>query len=148
MFDTNIFNNILDDKILLIEDKDIEYFVTDAQFDELNNTKDDKRKHDLLNIFKGIEQINIPITTHIWAYARWNTSTYGADELHKKLLKLLEEKKPNERGNLRDTLIGKTAIENGITLISSDKTLQESVKQLGGLSLSLLEFLNQIQNMP
>jgi predicted nucleic acid-binding protein len=101
-----------------------------------------------LNIFKGIEQINIPITTHIWAYARWNTATWAEDKLHKELLKLLEKEKPNYPGNLMDTLIGKTAIENGITLISNDKALQQSVKKLGGMSLCLIEFLDKYKICP
>ncbi len=41
----------------------------------------------------------------------------------------------------KDALIGETAIKTGITLVSNDRALRETVKELGGVAICLSDFL-------
>ena len=56
MFDTNVFNDILDNQISLnsFNQKNIMLCATHVLFDELNNTKNKKRRDETLHVFETI----------------------------------------------------------------------------------------------
>ncbi len=106
MFDTNIFNRILDEKDenvhnRIIEGKDIhECFVTHIQRDELNATPDEERRKGLLEVFKDVNQALIPTESALWGVSRWGLSKWGKKNgLYDRILKQLEKEKPRDRGN-------------------------------------------------
>lgn len=135
MFDTNIFNRILDGKIksdeLISEGND--YYVTHIQRDELEDCPDEGRRSNLLEIFKDLEQKEIPTESAVFDVSRYGKAKYGNGEL-------LEEIR---KGNLRhteDALIGETAIKRDMVLVSEDGRLRAKVNSLGGTAVSIEEF--------
>ena len=143
MFDTNIFNHILDGNITIREIEDIKYFVTQIQLDELNATKDERRRNQLLMVFKNINQVRIPTESALWDVSDWDDSKW--DGMVGRILEQLEEKKPHHPGNPADALIGVTVIKTGITLVSDDGALWGTVKKLGGEAVSLSDFLKETE---
>ena len=141
MFDTNIFNHIVERKITLKEVEDIKYFVTHTQKDELNATPDQEKKEQLLKLFEELEGIQIPTESSLWDVSVWDEAKWDGDGKLVTILKKLEEKKLNHPGNPVDALIGVTVIEKGITLVSDDGDLREIVKELNGKAISLDDFL-------
>ena len=64
MFDTNVFNDILDGKILLGDIRsDVICYVTHIQRDEINKTKDDSRRKLLINIFTDLVDEEVSTNT-------------------------------------------------------------------------------------
>jgi rRNA-processing protein FCF1 len=147
MFDTNIFNHILDGQVSLGACKNIyEYFVTHIQIDELNATRNKKRRKELCKVFKDINQLSIPTESSVWDVSRWGSSKWGEEDgLYLRILNQLEKIKPHDRGNKRDALVGETAIKTGITLVSDDRALRETVKELGGIAICLSDFLKETE---
>lgn len=135
MFDTNIFNRILDGEInsddLIIEGDN--YYVTHVQKDELERCPDEERRKNLLEVFNDAEQKEIPTESTVLNTSRFGKAKLGDGEL-------LEEIR---KGNLRhteDALIGETAIKKDIVLISEDGRIRSKVNSLGGTAVSIEEF--------
>jgi len=150
MFDTNIFNRILDDKdetvrTRIIESKDVhEYFITHIQPDELTATHDEKRRKGLLEVFKDVNQLPIPTESGVWDISRWDYFKWGDENgLYDRILEQLEKEKPHHRGNKKDALIGETSIKNNITLVTDDRALRETVIKRGGVAICLSDFLKE-----
>ena len=66
--------------------------------------------------------------------------------LYDRIFEQLEKEKPRHRGNIKDALIGETAIKTGITLVTDDIALRETVKELGGVAIHLRDFLKVTEN--
>jgi rRNA-processing protein FCF1 len=79
----------------------------------------------------------------VWDISRWDLSKLSDGVMYEKILQPLEKEKPNHRGNKKDALIGETAIKNGITLVSNDRVLRETIKELGGVAISLCDFVKE-----
>ena len=168
MFDTNIFNRFLDARI---DPKSLKqnnnYYVTHIQLDELNNTKDEVRKSELLKIFKQIGNIKIPTESAVFDISKFDEAQFSDEEpiaptssfvlgfsklgmaklsdgdLYNTLLKELNNLKPEgKENNIKDALIAETAIKNNFILVTSDNALFNTVKKLGFSVLSVDEFLN------
>ncbi len=140
MFDTNIFNAILDGNIQIDDlPRNFSYFVTEVQKDELEKTPDQWRKQKLLEVFKSINQKNIPTSTGVLGFSSWGNCCYSDGVFYKKILNDLNqiEKKKN---NFKDALIGETAIQNGLILVTNDKALAEVVKKNSGQAINLKDF--------
>jgi rRNA-processing protein FCF1 len=147
MFDTNIFNHIIDGNLSLGAVKDIEFFVTHIQRDELDATSNEERRKELLKVFKVVNQVLIPTESGVWGVSRWGLFKWGKKNgLYDRILKQLEKEKPHDRGNKKDALIGETAVKMGITLVSDDGVLRETVRKLGGVSICLSDFLKQTED--
>lgn len=167
MFDTMIFNRILDGIITIFPKGDSRYFVTHIQLDEINSTKDDSRRRDLLRVFNQACGSKIPTESAVWDIskldeAKWSDETIQPTEsavlghsrvgmaklsdgtLYDSLLRELDKAKPKEHdSNIRDTLIGETSIKQGYTLVTDDIALYEAVKKLGGKVSKSAEFQQQ-----
>ncbi len=148
MFDTNIFNHIIEGKIILEQTENVhQYFITHIQQDELNATKNIEKKQELLNIFKIVEQILIPTESALWEISDWDSSKWNEKiGLYNKVLMQLEKEKPHHRGNKKDALIGETAIKTSTILITDDNALRKTVTKLGGRAMSLNDFLQEIKH--
>lgn len=141
MFDTNIFNEILDHKIDLDFDKH-EYYVTHVQFDELNATNSDGRRSSLLNTFKVIGAIKIPTESAVWDVSEWDECKWPDENgYYDKIFEKLEAIK-SKKNNKQDSLIGETAIVNKLLLVTNDKDLNQVVYELGGHAKFLNDFLD------
>ena len=149
MFDTNIFNKIVEGTISLTAVRDIssrvKLFVTHIQRYELNATKNEERRKGLLKVFEVINQVQVPTESALWDVSNWDSSKWDKQAIDT-ILELLEKEKPHNRGNKRDALIGLTAIKTGITLVSNDEALRDSVNELGGIAIDLLDFLKETES--
>ncbi len=138
MFDTNIFDAILDEKIDLNSlSEENEYYVTHIQHDEIeaiSNPRKEERKKRLLEIFEELNKENISTESFVLNISRLNRAKLGKGNLLEKL----------RQGNLKhteDALIGETAIKNDITLITNDDRLKNKVLELEGKAKTWDEFL-------
>ena len=116
MFDTNIFNRILDKNIQINLSPEFDYYITHIQFDELNETPIEDRKNELLKIFKEIDQNDIPTESAIVGISRVGKCKVGNGKLYNLLLVKLQEldkkngKKKRRENQPRDILIAETCI--------------------------------------
>ena len=65
MFDTNVYNNLLDVQNHFDVLPSAEYYCTFQQYDELLATPLDSRKEELLALFLRLEPIELPVETFI-----------------------------------------------------------------------------------
>jgi predicted nucleic acid-binding protein len=162
MFDTNVFNDILDGKIDLTEmPSEAEFFATHIQLDEINNTKDDLRRSQLRSVFHsiiedetiptestvlGVSRLGksklsgkkIPTETIVWDVSRWDESKWSSGELYEKIKIELDKKNGGKTNNIQDALIAEASIFNGLILVTRDNDLGVVVKSLGGQHMDLV----------
>ncbi len=137
MFDTTVFNNILDKKIDIERfPKKFNYFITHVQHDELDKTTDTKRKNKLFQIFQHINKNEIPTESAVFGISIFGEAKFGDG-------KILEELRKDNLKHTEDALIGETAIKNGLILITNDETLLNRVRKLKGQAIILEDFLNR-----
>src|SRR5471030_518577 len=80
MFDTVIFNRILDRRILIPIKENAYYFVTHIQIDEINATKDVSRRQGLLKVFNQTCCKKVPTESAVWNVSKWDEAKYS-DEI-------------------------------------------------------------------
>jgi hypothetical protein len=88
MFDTNIFNRLLDGKIEVdeLESEENDYYVTHIQMDELNKCPDKERRGSLLRIFEEIYQKEIPTESVVLGVSRFNKAKFGDGKILEKAI--------------------------------------------------------------
>ncbi len=140
MFDTVIFNRIVDDCLdvgVLIGKVDV--YVTHIQRDELNATSNAKRRELLQKTFHEVSAETVPTESAVYGASRYGEAKFGAkDGLYLKIKVALDAKKlkPN---NIQDALIAETAIVNGFTLVTDDRHLAEIVQTHCGKAIGLAQ---------
>jgi len=135
MFDTTVFGNILDKKIDINKfPKKFDYYITHIQPDELNKIKDKERKKKLFRFFKEIIREELPTENFVLNYSKLGKARLGNG-------KILEELRKGNLKHTEDSLIGETAIKQGLILITNDRTLLNRVKALNGQAISIEQFL-------
>jgi restriction endonuclease S subunit len=138
MFDTNIFDKILDEKIEL--PKNLKYYVTHIQYDEILNIPMDKKERGerLLKIFNKIPKEVIATEGAAIEVSRFDLSKLMSKEdaeLYDKMLKKLEEldekpgKKKTPENQARDILIALTCMKNCLTLVTNDNNLKKVAQE-------------------
>jgi rRNA-processing protein FCF1 len=151
MFDTNIFNRILDEKIDInnFSKKEYDYFVTHVQYDELNKTRDSERRKKLLKVFKSLHKKEIATESCLMNISKMNKSKMGNGNLHKKILselQKLEGKKKSKHNQPIDALIVETSLSNSIVLVTNDIKLKKLMGSIGGTAISLQEFIKKLNS--
>jgi len=159
MFDTNIFDAILNEKIdINTFPKNYEFFVTHIQKDEIEAIdKPDKqeRKKRLLEFFKDLKQekvatesfvlgtsrlgsaklSKVPTESAVWGVSKWGESKWTSRD------NLIEELRKGNLKHTEDALIGETAIKNNFILVTDDKTFLNKVRSLGGRAIRFEQFM-------
>jgi len=143
MFDTNIFNQIVDDNINIASLKQSnKYYTTHIQLDEISDTGDKERKSFLLGMFQEIGNEKVPTESAVWDVSKWDEAKFSNGDLYTLLLQELNKSKPRDKdNNIKDALIAETSIKNGFILVTADSALYRIVKNLGGSVLNWNEFL-------
>ncbi len=136
MFDTNVFNHVLDGMAELSGFVGrAKFYATHIQIDELKNTSNRARRDALIQVFEEITNIRVstesfalgilsldeaklggeqPVTTEsaVWGISKWGRCKWAAtDNLYRPIrseLDLLNQSKPN---NAQDSLIAETSIK-------------------------------------
>ncbi len=141
MLDTNIFNAVLDGKVLPASFVGRRLLVTDVQADELRATGKPERRAALLAVYEEIHPTSLPASSFAFGIegagfdqAYWNDGSGNFE----KMLALLQQLDPkNKKGpnQVRDILIAETAIKNQATLVSRDSNLRRVVSEFGGSTI-------------
>ncbi|MFA5584588.1 MAG: hypothetical protein WDA09_10275 [Bacteriovoracaceae bacterium] len=140
MFDTNIFNHLLDSGINLDTLPIAQIYFTFEQSDELQKTKDVDRRKKLLSVFQLCEPTETTIGTFVLDNARLDKTQIGNGVLFGKILERLDstEKKNN---NYIDALIAESSHINGLTFVTDDAVLLETCLEMDISTITLSQFL-------
>jgi rRNA-processing protein FCF1 len=147
MFDTNVFNRIVDSDIDVTSlPASCEYYVTSLQHSELRKTQNLSRRKRLLSAFcelvwkRNTAESDIKSTP--WGVpwgSPWNSGTGIYDEIRRRLDQNPQSK--SKRGNKFDALIIEVCREEGFTLVSEDLAVREVARDYGVSVFALGEFL-------
>lgn len=171
MFDTNVFNRILD-RVISIEALigRVVAHATHIQRDEINNTKNCERRAALARVFGDVvtastptdsfvldvsrlgearlggEQM-VPTTSAVWDVSRWDQASWGADDnLYSTLKSELDTLNRRKDNNVQDALIAETSVKEGFVLVTDDGDLATVTKKYGGKCLSVTELLQRVRD--
>lgn len=122
MFDTNVFNDILDGNIDFKNFREgIICCVTHIQRDEINKTKDEMRRKALNSVFSDLAEEEYPTETFVLGISRLNMGKLGDGDLYQQLKDRLDRlNRKKKKNNGMDALIGEAAIKNNLTLVTRD----------------------------
>ena len=137
IFDTNIFNSILDNKIHIGLLPDKKCFVTHIQYDEIQATTNKTRQSELVNVFLSVPKQEIPTEAFVLDISRLDQAKLGSGSLYGKLLERLNQLNKRKQNNSMDILIAETAITNNLTLVTHDRDLYFVVTEFNGFACNL-----------
>ena len=166
MFDTNVFNRILDGVISVqaLEGQVVAY-ATHVQRDELDNTKNAQRRVELAQVFVAVVAGSVPTESLVLGVSRlgeaklsgervvptesavYSVSKYGLakyspeDTLYPALKESLDRLNGQNPNNVQDALIAETSIKGGHVLVTDDIDLATVTKQYGAECISVAELL-------
>ena len=98
-----------------------------------------------MEVFEFINQAKIKTESSLSDTSNWDDSKWHKHALDR-ILELLENKKPCDRGNKLDALTELTAIKTGITLITGEDALLEGVNELCGKAVNLEDFRKETES--
>lgn len=172
MFDTNVFNHVLDGMAELSGFVGrAKFYATHIQIDELKNTSNDARKVALLKVFEEITNIRVPtesfilgssqlgeaklggeqpITTEsaVWGVSKWGRCKWAAsDNLYKPIKSDLDRLNGSKPNNNKDALIAETSIKNDFTLVTHDRDLFWITTTFGGSACNVHEVIKGLANV-
>jgi predicted nucleic acid-binding protein len=141
MFDTNIFNAIVDSNTKIELNPNFNYYATEIQLIELRNTKNEQRRSELIKIFNLVEPKIIESKSAIWGKFPWGNRDFGyVSQQYISMFTCLENIK-KKRGNGNDSLIAEIAIIRELILVTSDKDLENCFKLNSKKIMNFNEFL-------
>jgi hypothetical protein len=166
MFDTNVFNRILDGVISLQTlTGRVEAYATHVQRDEINNTTNPARRAALARVFGEVVAASLPTESFvldvsrldearlggervvptesaIYGVSMYGQAKYSAEEsLYSALKERLDSINGAKPNNVHDALIAETSIKRGHVLVTDDADLTAVTKEYGGQCLSVVELL-------
>jgi type I restriction enzyme S subunit len=135
MFDTNVFNAILNRHIDLEKlPRNSKYYITHIQYDEICSTQSEERKRELLKIMEKVPNEVIATEGAVYGVSIYGMAKYMSeadakqyDEMLRKLKELDEKygKKKTPENQARDILIALTCMKNCLTLVTNDNNLKK-----------------------
>ncbi len=144
MFDTNAFDKILDGTLSIDLIKDslslgYGYFITHIQTDEVSDIPDDKKdkRAKMVLYLSVVAPSLIPTESVVLDYSRASFSKLGDGVIYEQLLN-------ESKNNIKDAIIGETAIINDHTLVTEDDDFKSKVESLGGTALKVEEFKEKL----
>ncbi|MBD2066180.1 PIN domain-containing protein [Leptolyngbya sp. FACHB-671] len=145
MFDTNIFNEILDGDInLSFLPSDNTCLVTHVQFGEIQRTKNPERLSQLTSIFNAMSSIEVHTESFVPGISIPGRAKASNPEKFYEIKNHLDELNKGKKNNVEDVLIAETAIINTHVLVTCDKDLLKVVTELGGAALTLDQFIDAV----
>ena len=131
MFDTTVFNHILNGKIemLLVEEGQGEFYATPIQETELRDTPNEERREALLRCFKTVSDETVPsISTYDMPGAGYDQGAYSGGKLTELYNAIQDVHKEGEMSGAKDSNIAAVAIFNDLTLVTDDRDLQVAME--------------------
>lgn len=133
MFDTNIFNALLDGRVALSNIQcDGEFIVTAMQINEIKKTSNVSRREQLLGVVIQVNPERIPTSTSLFGITEFGSGCFGDAELFKKILEELNLANNGKKNNYIDALIAETTILNEAILLTADNDLANVMVKFGG----------------
>lgn len=168
MFDTNVFNKILDEQISPETFANrVTVYVTHIQRDEILATRNPDRRSKLAKVFGDIfatseptesfvlghsrldeaklggERV-VPTESAVWDVSRWHEAKWAdEDDLYSRLISDLNERNKSKDNNIQDALIAETSIKGGFVLVTDDADLAAVTRKYGGNSISVNELVRR-----
>jgi len=130
MLDTTVYNHMLNRKLRFSDLEEAEYYCTQIQITELDNTQNIERKIQLLNVKNETKSEKIHLETFVIGISQFDCAKLGPGKEFTYILETMDEIKKGAN-NLKDSLIAETAFRNGMTLITGDMTLYKACNRLG-----------------
>lgn len=140
MFDTNVYNDLLDGTLNIETLPKAEYFCTFEQFDELIATKREERRKSLLATFRKIDPVELYVETLVLENGQLDHVKLGNGEIYYQVLQFLDKCKKKDN-NFVDALIAEVASENGLVLVTSDKCLLDACVKCNISAFSLEDWI-------
>lgn len=133
IFDTNIFNRLVDGTFLLSElPSDAEFFATHIQIDELNKTKDTERRAKLFLRFVETTPTLVPTESFTIGVSRIGQAKISKkDNLAQQIRNDLDGLNGAKHKNSQDALIAEVAAVNNLTLVTADYDLAQIASKHG-----------------
>ncbi len=169
MFDTNIFDEILNREIDMASFiSKARFYATHVQFDEINKTPDEEKKAKLLKVFKEATALSVPTETFVLdisqldgaklsgeSFVPTESAVYGisknglakysqSNNKYKTILSMLDKLRKKDN-NMQDALIAETAIINKYILVTHDKNLLKVVTELGAPCEKFHQVLQELE---
>lgn len=147
MFDTNVFNRILDGAVEMSEFRGkAHFYATHVQHDELKRTSNTQRRQELIAVFEEVIDTKVPTESFVLDGVRLDEARLGSDgdqtyTAMKGELDKLNRKNPN---NTQDALIAETAYKNQFTLVTEDTDLLNVAKKFGGKCADIKQMMVEL----
>lgn len=138
MLDTNVFNDLIDNRVSRDAFTDHRIIATHVQIDELQKTSDESRRCRMVELFSQIVEEFRPTSSAVWDVSRWDQANWGDSTRYQRMLTRLIEldkksgKKIRPPNQQRDVLIAETSLYLGCTFVSRDSNLIAVVVEEGG----------------
>lgn len=149
MFDTNIFNRILDGVVEITKFRDkASFYATHVQLDELKATSNTKRRQELIAVFEEVVGKNrVSTVSFVLDISRLDEAKLGHEEnnQYSKIKAELDKRNNSRLNNIKDALIAETAIKNKTTLVTEDTDLMSVMKSFGGKCANINEILAELR---
>ncbi len=163
MFDTNIFNLIIDNQIDVhsLKDPNTVFIATHIQIDEIMKTPNEERRDYLISVFRELLNDGSPdevflfngatlnankrqirsTESAVWGHSRWGMAKWTRkDSLYESIKLKLDKLNNQKQNNIEDALITETCIKNSFVLVTEDRDLYNVAKQVGCLTQSFKDF--------
>ena len=169
MFDTNVFNRILDGVVSIDAlSGRVNAHATHVQRDEIGRTKDPARRQSLEAVFGSVTGAAVPTaslvldvsrldearlggssvvptSSAVWGVSKWGEAKWTADDnLFVPMKADLDALNGGKKNNTEDALIAETAIKDGYVLVTDDGDLATVAKKYRGECLTVLELWQRI----
>lgn len=169
MFDTNVFNRILDGVVPIDAlSGHVNAHATHVQRDEIGRTKDPARREALEAVFGSVTGAAVPTASFVldvsrlgearlggrrvvptssavWGVSKWGQAKWTADDnLYVPIKAELDALNGGKKNNIEDALIAETAIKEGYILVTEDGDLTTVAKKYRGECLTVRELWQRI----
>ncbi len=141
MFDTNIFNLILDGNVEFTSLEGIQCYATHVQLDEIQATKNEERRSKLERVFIEALSEQLPTESFVLNVSRLNMAKLSDGQIYNQLLQKLNNRNKSKPNNIQDALIAETALANQITLATEDQDLAKVYTEFGGMVCNLQDVI-------
>jgi predicted nucleic acid-binding protein len=141
MFDTNIFNGLLDGTVDPSKLHGKVCYATHVQADEILATKNADRRSQLSTIFAQVLSEQIPTESFVLDVSRLGEARLSDGVTYSQLLDSLNQLNKGKPNNIQDVLIAETAIANSLILVTEDHDLARVVTEFGGAVCTLNDLL-------
>ena len=119
--DTSLINKLVDGSVYADElPNDGSFVASHIQIDELNRTKNLKRRSELLEKFSEIIDEVLPTESFVFGTSRFNKARLGDGTSYEAIKTALDSWNGGKTNNSQDALIAEIAMNNGYVLLTAD----------------------------